>query len=228
MTTEKLWNTVMCSELVIMLALLGLLFALSGCDSLGKVAKPLKGGSASFEIVGSEPKIEATQPENAQAPTVTEWHRDYVPAGFVTNLDLTSGDWPVGGFFDTNKTFFVVSEGYRTSIGEHQKDTAREGWATVQKAAALVGKMRPVMYAGLVLILAALAMSYFQAKYPAVFSPGLKIIALTFCTGLVLTILPTMTQNNGVLMAALVGGVVVLLVYIFGKKLSEKTEGKTS
>ncbi len=64
-------------------------------------------------------------------------------------------------------------------------------------------------------------MSYFQAKYPLVFAPGLKIIALTFLTGLVLIVLPSLTQNNTFLLYALIGGVGLILAYLFQKKLSE-------
>ena len=82
------------------------------------------------------------------------------------------------------------------------------------------------MYAGIALIIAAIAMSYFQAKYPAVFAPGLKIIALTFCTGLVLTILPAMTQNQTLLIAALIGGLAIVISYIFAKNLNSNTKNE--
>lgn len=84
------------------------------------------------------------------------------------------------------------------------------------------------MYAGIALIIAAIAMSYFQAKYPLVFAPGLKIIALTFLTGLVLTILPAMTQNQTLLLSALIGGVAVVISYVLAKNLSGKTAQKQS
>lgn len=221
------FDNMMIVEVVIMVTLLTFFFLLSGCSNLTRVAKPLKGGSASISLSQPAPGIEITQPENAQAPTLAEYTRELVPVyAMRTNLNTTSSNLTAPGFFDTNATWTVVRESYKTSIGEHQKDVAREGWAGVQKAAALVGKMQPIMYAGIALIVCAIAMSYFQAKYPAVFAPGLKIIALTFCTGLVLTILPAMTQNQTLLIAALVGGLAIVISYIFAKNLNSNTKNE--
>lgn len=219
------WDNMMIVEIVIIIALLTAVFIFSGCSSLTRVAKPLKGGSASISLSQPAPGIEITQPENAQAPTLAEYTRELVPVyAMRTNLITTSSNLIAPGFFDTNATWTVVRESYKTSIGEHQKDVAREGWVGVQKAAALVGKMQPIMYAGIALIICAIAMSYFQAKYPLVFAPGLKIIALTFCSGLVMTILPAMTQNQTLLLAALIGGVAIVVAYILAKNLSGKTD----
>lgn len=216
-------------ELVIMVTLLTFIFLLSGCSNLTRVAKPLKGGSADISLSQTAPGIKISQPENSQAPTLAEYTREMVPVyAMRTNLNTTSSNITAPGFFDTNASWTVVRESYKTSIGEHQKDVAREGWAGVQKAAALVGKMQPIMYAGIALIICAIAMSYFQAKYPLVFAPGLKIIALTFLTGLVLTILPAMTQNQTLLLSALIGGVAVIVSYIFAKNLSGKTAANQS
>ncbi len=221
------FDNMMIVEVVIMVTLLTFFFLLSGCSNLTRVAKPLKGGSASISLSQPASGIEITQPENAQAPTLAEYTRELVPVyAMRTNLNTTSSNLTAPGFFDTNATWTVVRESYKTSIGEHQKDVAREGWAGVQKAAALVGKMQPIMYAGIALIVCAIAMSYFQAKYPAVFAPGLKIIALTFCTGLVLTILPAMTQNQTLLIAALVGGLAIVISYIFAKNLNSNTKNE--
>lgn len=223
------WDNMMIVELVIMVTLLTFIFLLSGCSNLTRVAKPLKGGSADISLSQTAPGIKISQPENSQAPTLAEYTREMVPVyAMRTNLNTTSSNITAPGFFDTNASWTVVRESYKTSIGEHQKDVAREGWAGVQKAAALVGKMQPIMYAGIALIICAIAMSYFQAKYPLVFAPGLKIIALTFLTGLVLTILPAMTQNQTLLLSALIGGVAVIVSYIFAKNLSGKTAANQS
>lgn len=214
-------------EVVIMVTLLTFIFLFSGCSNLSRVAKPLKGGTADISLSQTAPGIKITQPENAQAPTLAEYSRELIPVYTMrTNLNTTSSNITAPGFFDTNATWAVVRESYKTTIGEHQQDIAREGWAGVQKAAAIMGKMKPIMYAGILLIIAAIAMSYFQAKYPAVFAPGLKIIALTFCTGLVLTILPAMTQNQTLLIAALIGGLAIVISYIFAKNLNSNTKNE--
>ena len=217
------FDRMMMVELAIMLVLLALIIIFSGCSGLQKVAPPLQGGKADLVVSGKSPGIKVVQPESAQAPTLAEYSREMVPVfALRTNLMTESSNMFGPSVFDTN--WVVVRETYKTSIGEHQKDVAREGWAGVQKAAAIMGKMQPIMYAGIVLIIAAIAMSYFQAKYPAVFAPGLKIIALTFCTGLVLTTLPAMTQNQTLLIAALVGGLAIVISYIFAKNLNSNTE----
>ena len=109
-------------------------------------------------------EIVIEQPENAAMPTVSEYNREVLPVWFYrTNLIGYSNQVVAG---------LTVRESYKTTLGEHQKDSAREGWVGVQKAAALVGKMRPIMYAGIALIVCAITMSYFQAKYPLVFAPG--------------------------------------------------------
>lgn len=223
------FDNMMIVEVVIMVTLLTFVFLFSGCSSLTRVAKPLKGGTADISLSQTAPGIKITQPENAQAPTLAEYSRELIPVYTMrTNLITASSNLIAPGFFDTNATWTVVRESYKTSIGEHQKDVAREGWVGVQKAAALVSKMQPIMYAGIALIIAAIAMSYFQAKYPLVFAPGLKIIALTFLTGLVLTILPAMTQNQTLLLSALIGGVAVVISYVLAKNLSGKTAQKQS
>lgn len=221
------FDNMMIVEVVIMVTLLTFFFLLSGCSNLTRVAKPLKGGTADISLSQTAPGIKITQPENAQAPTLAEYSRELIPVYTMrTNLITASSNLIAPGFFDTNATWTVVKESYKTSIGEHQKDVAREGWAGVQKVAATLKRMQPIMYAGILLIIAAIAMSYFQAKYPAVFAPGLKIIALTFCTGLVLTILPAMTQNQTLLIAALVGGLAIVISYIFAKNLNSNTKNE--
>ena len=195
-----------------MILLLLLLF-LVGCDSLGRVAKPQSGGHASMRLEPQSREILIEQPENAATPSVSEYNREMLPILIMrTNLI---------GCSNQAVLLFAMRESYKTTLGEHQKDTAREGFVSVQKAAAMMSRMKPIMYAGLILIVAAIVMSYFQAKYPLVFAPGLKIIALTFLTGLVLVVLPSLTQNNTFLLYALIIGVGLILAYLFQKRLSE-------
>lgn len=208
-----IWDVILSTETIIMILLLLLLF-LVGCDSLGRVAKPQSGGHAAMRLEPQLREIVIEQPENSATPSVSEYNREMVPVWFFrTNL--------IGYSNHVGMEMFAMRESYKTSLGEHQKDTAREGFVGVQRAAAMMSKMRPIMYAGLILIVAAIAMSYFQAKYPLVFAPGLKIIALTFLTGLVLIVLPSLTQNNTFLLYALIIGVGLILAYLFQKRLSE-------
>jgi hypothetical protein len=220
------FDKMMMVELAIMLMLFALIIIFSGCSGLQKVAPPLQGGKADLVVSGKSPGIKVSQPENSQAPTLAEYSREMIPVLVLrTNLLTESSNVFAPSIFD-NTNWVVVRETYKTSIGEHQKDVAREGWVGVQKAAAVISKMQPVMYAGIILIIAAIVMSYFQAKYPAVFAPGLKIIALTFCTGLTLTILPAMTQNQTLLIAALIGGLAIVISYIFAKNLNSNTKNE--
>lgn len=208
-----IWDVILSTETIIMILLL-LLFFFVGCDSLGRVAKPQSGGHASMRLEPQAREIVIEQPENAATPSVSEYNREMVPVWFFqTNL--------IGYSNHVGMEMFAMRESYKTSLGEHQKDTAREGFVGVQRAAAMMSKMRPIMYAGIILIVVAIAMSYFQAKYPLVFAPGLKIIALTFLTGLVLLVLPSLTQNNTFLLYALIVGVGLILAYLFQKRLSE-------
>lgn len=207
-----IWDVILSTETIIMILLLLLLF-LVGCDSFGRVAKPQSGGHAAMRLEPHLQEIVIEQPENSSTPSVSEYNREMLPVWFFrTNMI---------GYTNHVGEMFAMRESYKTSLGEHQKDTAREGFVGVQRAAAMMSKMRPIMYAGLILIVAAIAMSYFQAKYPVVFAPGLKIIALTFLTGLVLVVLPSLTQNNTFLLYALIIGVGLILAYLFQKRLSE-------
>jgi hypothetical protein len=220
------FDKMMMVELAIMLMLFALIIIFSGCSGLQKVAPPLQGGKADLVVSGKSPGIKVSQPENSQAPTLAEYSREMIPVLVLrTNLLTESSNVFAPSIFD-NTNWVIVRETYKTSIGEHQKDVAREGWVSVQKVAATLKRMQPIMYAGILLIIAAIAMSYFQAKYPAVFAPGLKIIALTFCTGLVLTILPAMTQNQTLLIAALIGGLAIVISYIFAKNLNSNTKNE--
>ena len=215
-----IWDVILSTETIIMILLLLLLF-LVGCDSLGRVAKPQSGGHASLRLEPQAREIVIEQPENAATPSVSEYNREMLPVWFYrTNLIGYSNE-VVAGLNASDMQMFTVRESYKSTLGEHQRDTAREGFVSVQKAAAMMSKMRPIMYAGIALIVCAITMSYFQAKYPLVFAPGLKIIALTFLTGLVLIVLPSLTQNNTFLLYALIGGVGLILAYLFQKKLSE-------
>ncbi len=201
---DKYWERTFKIELVIMLILLTLFFLFgSGCGRT--IPKPLKGGGATVEMRGVE-KLELVQGENMQAPSSLEVLKINGAAwGVLTNLNSGSGE--------------VVQ--YKIQLGEHQKDEVRSAWDAVEKTGVVLRSMQPLMYAGLVLIVVALGMSYFQAKYPTVFSPGLKVIALTFCAGLVLVILPALTQDKTVMLSALIGSVLLVAGYIISKRFDK-------
>ena len=201
---NEYWERTFKIELVIMLILLTLFFLFgSGCGRT--LPKPLKGGGATVEMRGVE-KLELLQGENMQAPSSLEVLKINGAAwGVLTNLNSGSGE--------------VVQ--YKIQLGEHQKDEVRSAWDAVEKTGVVLRSMQPLMYAGLVLIVVALAMSYFQAKYPSVFSPGLKVIALTFCAGLVLVILPALTQDKTVMLSALIGSVLLVAGYIISKRFDK-------
>lgn len=201
---DKYWERTFKIELVIMLILLTLFFLFgSGCGRT--LPKPLKGGGATVEMRGVE-KLELLQGENMQAPSSLEVLKINGAAwGVLTNLNSGSGE--------------VVQ--YKIQLGEHQKDEVRSAWDAVEKTGVVLRSMQPLMYAGLVLIVVALGMSYFQAKYPTVFSPGLKVIALTFCAGLVLVILPALTQDKTVMLSALIGSVLLVAGYIISKRFDK-------
>jgi len=201
---DEYWERTFKIELVIMLILLTLFFLFgSGCGRT--LPKPLKGGGATVEMRGVE-KLELVQGENMQAPSSLEVLKINGAAwGVLTNLNSGSGE--------------VVQ--YKIQLGEHQKDEVRSAWDAVEKTGVVLRSMQPLMYAGLVLIVVALGMSYFQAKYPTVFSPGLKVIALTFCAGLVLVILPALTQDKTVMLSALIGSVLLVAGYIISKRFDK-------
>ena len=201
---NEYWERTFKIELVIMLILLTLFFLFgSGCGRT--LPKPLKGGGATVEMRGVE-KLELLQGENMQAPSSLEVLKINGAAwGVLTNLNSGSGE--------------VVQ--YKIQLGEHQKDEVRSAWDAVEKTGVVLRSMQPLMYAGLVLIVVALGMSYFQAKYPTVCSPGLKVIALTFCAGLVLVILPALTQDKTVMLSALIGSVLLVAGYIISKRFDK-------
>ena len=176
------FDNMMIVEIVIIITLLTFVFLLSGCSNLTRVAKPLKGGSADISLSQVQPSIKITQPENSQAPTLAEYTREMVPVyAMRTNLNTTSSNLTAPGFFDTNATWTVVRESYKTSIGEHQKDVAREGWVSVQQIAARAKAISPVMYFGLALIGLGFFMGFLRYKLPAVFNfPGTYILYLIF------------------------------------------------
>lgn len=175
-----------------------------------KVAKPQRGGSAQVSLAPSAPSMTITQPENSQTPTLAKYERKVIPVGTI------------------NSNWGVVLERYETELGTHQPDDARAGFAAVQKTAAVLKAQSPIMYVGLVLIVCALAMSYFQAKFPAVFAPGLKVIALTFLTGLCLAVLPALVHNKTFLIFSLLAGIGIVFGYIYSKQFStgKNTEEK--
>ena len=201
---DEYWERTFKIELVIMVILLTLFFLFgSGCGRT--LPKPLKGGGATVEMRGVE-KLELLQGENMQAPSSLEVLKINGAAwGVLTNLNSGSGE--------------VVQ--YKIQLGEHQKDEVRSAWDAVEKTGVVLKSMQPLIYAGMVLIVAALAMSYFQAKYPSVFSPGLKVIALTFCVGLALAILPALTQDKTVMLSALIGSVLLVAGYIISKRFDK-------
>ena len=184
------------------------MLTLTACST--KVASPQKGGSATISLSETAQTLKVAQPENSQRPTVATFEREIVPTEALP----------------TNWT--TVRERYSTTLGEHQTDEARSGFAAVQKTAAVLKAQSPIMYAGLALIIISLAMSYFQAKFPAVFAPGIKIIALTFMTGLILTILPSMTSDRGVLTMALLGGAGVIISFILAKSFQNKQSAEVT
>ncbi len=215
------FDKMMMVELAIMLMLFALIIIFSGCSGLQKVAPPLQGGKADLVVSGKSPGIKVSQPENSQAPTLAEYSREMIPVLVLrTNLLTESSNVFAPSIFD-NTNWVVVRETYKTSIGEHQKDVAREGWVGVQKAAAVISKMQPVMYAGIILIIAAIVMSYFQARYPSRFTPGLKVIALTFCAGLALTVLPALTQDRTILIGSLFAVLAIVLAFIFSRQFDK-------
>lgn len=215
------FDKMMMVELTIMLMLFALIIIFSGCSGLQKVAPPLQGGKADLVVSGKSPGIKVSQPENSQAPTLAEYSREMIPVLVLrTNLLTESSNVFAPSIFD-NTNWVVVRETYKTSIGEHQKDVAREGWVGVQKAAAVISKMQPVMYAGIILIIAAIVMSYFQARYPSRFTPGLKVIALTFCAGLALTVLPALTQDRTILIGSLFAVLAIVLAFIFSRQFDK-------
>lgn len=188
-----------------------ILMSCSGCEtSLSSVAKPQRGGEASMDLSPSSPAVVVKQPENSQSETVATYEREVVPIE-----SLVSTNW------------LKVRERYTTSLGTHQKDEARSGFAAVQKTAAVLRSQSPIMYAGLLLIVASLAMSYFQAKFPAVFSPGLKLIALTFLTGLCLLVLPSLTQDKTVLTMSLFAGAGMVVFFVLAKNFSSEKSDKS-
>ena len=181
-------------------------FLMTGCSGI-HVAKPQQGGKADFSF-GKQFSI--TQPENTTTPTEILYDRDMVP-------------WT--NYFSTNN--YILRETYRTTFGAHQADDARSGYTAVQKAHAVIKAQSPLMYGGLVLIVAALAMSYFQAKFPAIFTPGLKLIGLTFISGLTLCILPSMTSNTTIVLVGWAGIIIILAVYLLAKQFGSNTNNST-
>lgn len=198
-----------CLEFLI-LFIIFLVIGQSSCAN-PKVAKPQRGGSAQVSLAPSAPSMTITQPENSQTPTLAKYERKVIPVGTINS------NWGI-----------VLQEKYETELGTHQTDEARAGFAAVQKTAAVLKAQSPIMYVGLVLIVCALAMSYFQAKFPAVFAPGLKVIALTFLTGLCLAVLPALVHNKTFLIFSLLAGIGIVFGYIYSKQFStgKNTEEK--
>ena len=199
-----------------------MIFVFAGCNTdTMRVAKPQRGGEASAVLSPSAPAITILQPENSQAPTTATYERDIIPIAAPSKVNTNYS------IFDTTN-WMVVRDRYTTSLGAHQSDDARSGYTGVQKTAAILRAQSPIMYAGIALIIIALAMSYFQARYPLVFTPGIKVIALTFLTGLCLMILPAMTQNKTILIMALLSGSGIVVAYILAKQFSTQNNSTTA
>jgi len=206
------FDRMMMVELAIMLVLFALIIIFSGCSGLQKVAPPLQGGKADLVVSGKSPGIKVSQPENAQAPTLAEYSREMIPVLVLrTNLLTESSNMFGPSVFDTN--WVVVRETYKTSIGEHQKDVAREGWVSVQQIAARAKAISPVMYFGLALIGLGFLMGFLRYKLPAVFNfPGTYILYLIFF-GLFLSVLPHVLENKAVITTICLSGIVSLIIF---------------
>ena len=206
------FDRMMMVELAIMLVLFALIIIFSGCSGLHKVAPPLQGGKADLVVSGKSPGIKVSQPENTQAPTLAEYSREMVPMlALRTNLLTESSNMFGPSVFDTN--WVVVRETYKTSIGEHQKDVAREGWVSVQQIAARAKAISPVMYFGLALIGLGFLMGFLRYKLPAVFNfPGTYILYLIFF-GLFLSVLPHVLENKAVITTICLSGIVSLIIF---------------
>lgn len=206
------FDRMMMVELAIMLVLFALIIIFSGCSGLHKVAPPLQGGKADLVVSGKSPGIKVVQPENTQAPTLAEYSREMVPMlALRTNLLTESSNMFGPSVFDTN--WVVVRETYKTSIGEHQKDVAREGWVSVQQIAARAKAISPVMYFGLALVGLGFLMGFLRYKLPAVFNfPGTYILYLIFF-GLFLSVLPHVLENKAVITTICLSGIVSLIIF---------------
>jgi hypothetical protein len=206
------FDRMMMVEMAIMLVLFALIIIFSGCSGLHKVAPPLQGGKADLVVSGKSPGIKVVQPKNAQAPTLAEYSREMVPMlALRTNLLTESSNMFGPSVFDTN--WVVVRETYKTSIGEHQKDVAREGWVSVQQIAARAKAISPVMYFGLALIGLGFLMGFLRYKLPAVFNfPGTYILYLIFF-GLFLSVLPHVLENKAVITTICLSGIVSLIIF---------------
>ena len=112
----------------------------------------------------------------------------------------------------------------KATLGRHQQDEARSGYTAVQKTKTIVQSQNPLMYAGIALIVVSLGMSYFQAKFPVLFTPGLKLIGLTFLSGLTLCVLPALTQNTMIWILGLFSSMAILLVFILSKTFTTSTK----
>jgi len=207
------FDRMMMVELAIMLVLFALIIIFSGCSGLHKVAPPLQGGKADLVVSGKSPGIKVSQPENSQAPTLAEYSREMIPVLVLrTNLLTESSNMFAPSIFD-NTNWVVVRETYKTSIGEHQKDVAREGWVSVQQIAARAKAISPVMYFGLALIGLGFLMGFLRYKLPAVFNfPGTYILYLIFF-GLFLSVLPHVLENKAVITTICLSGIVSLIIF---------------
>ena len=113
---------------------------------------------------------------------------------------------------------------YKTTFGIHQVDEARSGYTMVQKTRTVIQSQSPLMYAGIALILASLGLCYVQSKLPVLFTPGVKLIGLTFLSGLTLCVLPALTQNTIVWILGLVSSIVILLIFILSKSFTQNNK----
>lgn len=225
MNEGKYWNLVFCVETLIMICLLLLAFLLCGCNSLGRVVKPQKGGEATFKIADqSSSFLSVKQPENALAPTSTTYERDLIPS-VTTNIVRGKGTNGMSEFNTTLQTnWILVRERFNTTFGEHQPDEARTGFVDVQKIAAKARAISPVMYFGLALIGLGFLMGFLRYKYPVVFNfPGTYILYLVLF-GLFLSVTPSLMENKAITTTICLSGTIGLIVFGVYAYSKNKTE----
>lgn len=230
MNDGKYWNLVFCAETLIMVCLLLLAFWLCGCNSLGRVVKPQKGGEATFKMADQSSALTVRQPENALAPTSTTYERDFIPT-VTTNIVRGKGTNGLSEFKTTLQTnWILVRERFNTTFGEHQPDEARTGFVDVQKIAAKARAISPVMYFGLALIGLGFFMGFLRYRWPVIFNfPGTYILYLVLF-GLFLSITPSLLDNKTITTTICLSGTIGLIVfgvYAYSKNKTENNKEKT-
>jgi hypothetical protein len=151
--------------LLILLVALGL-GALMGCANV----KPNKGGKAGFKSSqpGQTNEFTLQQPENPAAAANQNYETDeerteVIPAGSVKHETTTTVD--KSGATNTTQSAITFSAPVTNTVRKTLKAAASVGAAQhddSKKLAASFSAIRPVQYVGIVLILGALALAYFQ------------------------------------------------------------------